>query len=232
MPILDTDRPSTPRSALRYRPAHPDEAGPVPGMKRRSRPDARASAAKVAQDDLEEEERLPRRPASLSAPRRGTALVAHVKRRFHPMFWLGVGALVLLLLWVGISQLVTWGGNTLNDLRYGYPRTFQMDAVISHHDDPAYPTHLLALNLHGEIILEEFPGGDVSQARSYLLTTLVGPGSDQAVVTLRLIDPLYTGKPDVIVTVGDLLIILVNDQSGFRPPTPSERQQLLPYLQS
>jgi len=107
-----------------------------------------------------------------------------------------------------------------------------MDAVVGHHDDPAHPTHLLALNLRGEILLEEFPGGDVSQARSYILTTLAGHGSDLAVVTLRLIDPGHTGKPDVIVAVGDLLSILINDQGSFRPPTPGERQQILPYLQN
>jgi hypothetical protein len=153
--------------------------------------------------------------------------------RFHPLFWFGAGLLVLLLLIIGASQLIAWGTVKWDDWRYGNPRTFQMDALVGHHDDPAHLTHLLAINLHGEIILEEFPGGNVSQAKSYILTTLAGPDRDLAVVTLRLIDPGHTGRPDLVVMVGNATSVLINDhdQGGFRPPTPVERQQLLPFLQ-
>jgi hypothetical protein len=233
MPILETERQSMPRSALRHRPLHPSQAGPAPVIARRSRPDAVASAAKVAPDDLgvEEEERSPRRSAP--APHQSIAPTTHTKRRFHPVFWLGVGALSLLLLWVGMSQLVTWGSQKLDDLRYGSPRITQMDGILGNGDSTGNPSHLLALNLRGEIIVEVFPSADASRMKAYILTTLSGPGSDRDVVKLRLIDPAHTGKPDIVVQVGESASVLVNDgQGGFRSPTPAEQQQLLPYLQS
>ncbi len=233
MPVLDSERQIAPRSALRYRPLHTDQAQPgsIGARKRRSQPDARITTAPARADDLDTED-CPPAPRPLPALRRkSTTTSPQTRTHLHPLFWLGVGALTLLVLWLGVSQLVNWGNGVLDDIKYGNPRTFQMDAVLGHHDSSAHPTHLLALNLHGEILVEEFPGGDVSQARSYILTTLAGPGSDQVIVTLRLIDPGHTGKPDLLVQVGPSESLLVNDQGSFRPPTPAERQQLLPFLQ-
>jgi hypothetical protein len=133
MPILDTERPIAPRSALRYRPIN--QAGPAPVVVRRSRPDALTTAANIAPDDLDEEEYLPRRPAP--TPRRSA------RRRLHPLFWLGVGALTLIVLWIGISQLLNWGNNVWDDWRFGYPRIAQMDGVLGIGDDIAHPSHLL-----------------------------------------------------------------------------------------
>jgi hypothetical protein len=90
----------------------------------------------------------------------------------------------------------------------------------------------MALNLSGQIIVEVFPSGDASRMKAYTLTTLSGPGSDRDIVTLRLIDPEHTGKPDIVVQVGESVSLLVSDgQGGFRPPTFEERWQLLLYLQ-
>jgi hypothetical protein len=226
MPILDRERPIAPRSALRYRPIHSERTGPVPIASRRSRADALAIAAKIAPDDRDEEE------YTLPTPRRGSASTAPRRRRLHPFFWLGMGALTLALLWLAIAQLVAWGGRTWDDLRYGYPRITQMDGVLGNGDSAASPSHLLALNLKGQILIEVFPSGDVSRAKIYVLTQLSGPDSDREVVTLRLIDPAHTGKPDIVVEVGETVSLLINDgQGGFRPPTLQERLQLLPYIQ-
>ena len=215
MPVLDPER-AMPRSALRYRPiAVTDQTQPGHLVTRPRR---------HAPDDLEGE----REQFS-----RSNVPVQHVptRRRFHPLFWVGLILFVTVLLWVGISQAVTWGTNELDTLRYGTTRTFQMDVLLGNGDSQAHPSHLLALNLHGEIILEVFPSGDVTHVQSYILTTLTGPGSDQAVVTVQLFDPNHTGKPDLIVHVGAMESLLINDQGSFRPPTPLERQTLLPLLQ-
>ncbi|HET8843401.1 MAG TPA: hypothetical protein VFN35_18205 [Ktedonobacteraceae bacterium] len=165
MPMIEAEWATVPRSALRYRPLQTAQARSGQQVPRR-RPSSTPAVPDVQEDDVE---------ASLTpVPRqKRVASTRRVGRRRHPLFWLGVGLLVLLALWVGLTQLVTWGTNKINDLRYGYPRVFQMDAVLGHQDSVAHPTHLLALNLSGEIILEEFPGGDVSKARNYILTSLV-----------------------------------------------------------
>jgi hypothetical protein len=226
MPMLASERPIAPRSALKYRPVLPDQAGPVPVARRRSRrPDARSTAANVMPDDRDEETYLP--PRSLPASRR----TAPRLRRWHPLFWLGLGALTLALFWIVASWLVAWGGRVWDDLSYGYPRTFQTDGVLGNGDSAANPSHLLALNLKGQILLEVFPEGDASRAKVYVLTQLSGRGSDRNVVTVRLIDPAHTGKPDIVVEVADTVSLLINDGLGnFRPPTLQEQRELQPYL--
>ena len=226
MPVLDTERTAMPRSVLRYRPIHVD-AQNHPGQpvvrSRRNIPDARQTVAPFAPGDLGQEE-TPRRsrPATRQA-----APVIRPQRHFHPLFWLGLGLLALVLGWIGLNQAVTWGTGELNTLQYGTTRTFQMDAFLGNGDSQAHPSHLLALNLNGEILLEVFPSGDVSHVQSYILTTLTGPGSDEVVVTIQLFDPGHTGKPDLIIHVGEIESLLVSAQGSFRPPTPEERQQLL-----
>jgi hypothetical protein len=142
-----------------------------------------------------------------------------------------MGFLAALLLWIGISQVVNWGTNEINTLTYGYPRTFQIDTVLGHDDSVAYPSHLIALNLHGQTLIIEFPDGDATHATVYLGPLLFGAKSDLIPVTLRLIDLNHTGHPDVISDAGGLHSVLINTGASFRVPTPAEQQQLQPYLQ-
>jgi hypothetical protein len=234
MPILEAENRSMPRSALRYRPISADEVGPAPVMARRSRPDALATAAKVAPDvwDDEEEQRLlyPRRQRRVPAPRQSATPAAHARRRLPPLFWLGMGALLLLLLWWTISQVLVWSTNQLNTLHYGYPRTFQMDAVVGHNDNAQHPSHFVALNFHGTITIIEFPGGDPAKARTFVLSGVLGPESDLDPVTLKFVDIGHTGFPDMLIDVGNVESVLVNDQGTFRSPSPAEQQQILQQL--
>lgn len=230
MPVADIERTTMPRSALRYRPLQSDQAAPgsIALRKHRASPDVQTLPTSILPEGKKENSKPASSSSALrkqtsSAPRKG-------HRQFHPLFWLGLGVVFCLVLWVGIAQVVTWGTNKINDWRYGYPRVFQMDVVLGHQDSVAHPTHLLVMNLHGEIILEEFPGGDVSKARSYVMTSLVGNGDDLLPVTLRLLQrPGH--QPDLVVEVGETFSLLVNNQGSFRAPTPDERQQLLLLLQ-
>lgn len=235
MPVLDTERQSTPRSALRYRPIHTEQvrSTPVVSRSRRSRAeDTVHTTPSLRLSDIEQGEGQAQPRRQTSVVRRRNTLFSHARRHFHPLFWLGLGLVAILVFWLVISQVVTWGTNKLNDIKYGYPRTFQMNAVLGNGDSPTHPSHLLALNLSGEIILEVFPAGDASHAKDYILTTLAGPESALVPVTLQLIDPGHTGKPDLVINIGAIQSVLVNDQGSFRPPTPVEQQQLLTYLQA
>ncbi|HET8841394.1 MAG TPA: hypothetical protein VFN35_07990 [Ktedonobacteraceae bacterium] len=224
MPVLNPERATMPRSALRYRSLQVGQARPGQTVSRRRTSSAPPTLPDVKEDDVSLA-RAPRQKRVASRRR--------VVHRQHPLFWLGVGVLLLLALWVGLTQLVTWATNAINDFRYGYPRAFQLDAVLGHQDSAAHPTHLLVLNLHGEILLEEMPGGDVSKARSYILTSLVGSGSDLLPVTLQLLPRQdRPGQPDLVVQVGDTISLMINDQGKFRPPTPAKRQQRLSLVQA
>ena len=81
--------------------------------------------------------------------------------RSHPLLWLGLGMILALLMWYGLSNLAAWWQVHQNDVNYGRPRTVQYDVVVGHNDDSAHPTHIIAINLNAHIIIIEIPGGDV-----------------------------------------------------------------------
>jgi hypothetical protein len=141
------------------------------------------------------------------------------------------GLIAMIFLWVGISQVVTWGTNELNTLKYGDPRTFQIDAVVGNGDSAQHPSHFLAINLHGAITILEFPAGDSGRARVLATTSVLGQNADQAVVTLTFIDVNHNGRPDMLIDIDGVESVLINDQGTFHPPTPAEQQQILHALQ-
>src|SRR5690242_10043262 len=147
MPVLDQERVST-RSALRYRPLPvTDQArpGPVTARRSRIRADSSAPAARAIPDELDVEEKEtppPRRRSTAPAPSRKTTQppASRASRHLHPLLFGGVGLMAFVLLWVGVTPAFIWGNNILNGLRYGYPRTFQMDAMVGHQDSASAPS--------------------------------------------------------------------------------------------
>ena len=235
MAVLATERRSATRSALRYRPIDTDEANPGPIMtrQRRSRPDTLVTSAPALPDDsASEEEKRParRQRAVTSVSQRKNQSSVRVWQRFHPLFFVGAGLLLTILLWTGITQLVAWGTNEYNTITYGYPRTFQTDAAVGHQDSTGSPSHFLALNFHGQIEVIELPGGDATHARIFLGPQLFGPNNDLAPVTLRFIDLNGDGKPDMVIEVQGSQIVFLNDQGSFRPLRPGEQNPIMQRL--
>lgn len=130
--------------------------------------------------------------------------------------------LVTLMLWVAGTQLISWGQCALNTLRYGYPRTFQIDAVVGHQDSARSPSHFLSINLHGRIQVVEWPGGDASHARIYLGPQLFEPDSDQQPAFLSFADVSGDHRPDMLIDVEGSRIVFINDAGSFRPPVAGE----------
>jgi hypothetical protein len=124
-------------------------------------------------EEEEREERARRVPTSARyTPLEARALVPvsppqdrHARRERrrpkHPLFSLGLGVLSAVgLLTLLLGPVGSWWQTWSDDRTYGSPRTFQIDAVVGHDDSPRHPSHFLALNLHGELIVIELPGGD------------------------------------------------------------------------
>jgi hypothetical protein len=217
MAVIDPER-TLPRSALRYRPVSVSDQAQLGRLVRRP--------CRHVPDDLERE------PARRASPR-SIAPVQRVRPRWHlhPLFLLGLVLLVATLLWVGMTQALTWGTNELNTLKYGEPRTFQIDAVVGQGDSAQYPSHFIAVNLRGTVTILEFPAGDASHARVLASTSLIGPDANQAVVTLHFVDLNHDGRPTMLIDIDGVQSILVNDGTTFRPPTPPEHQSILQALQ-
>ncbi|HEY0753142.1 MAG TPA: hypothetical protein VGD98_04205 [Ktedonobacteraceae bacterium] len=155
----------------------------------------------------------PRTAAPVPTAKAGTS--ARARRHFHPLFFVGLGLLATVLLWVGVTQLLVWGTNTYNTIVYGYPRTFQIDQAVGHHDSPQQPSHFIAMNLKGHIIVIEMPGGDVSKSIVFSGPTLFGSGGDLAPVTLTFEDVQHNGKLAMIIHVQGNQFVFLNQNGTF-----------------
>jgi hypothetical protein len=142
--------------------------------------------------------------------------------RQHWLGYAGLALIVMLLGWIVLSVFTNWWTVAQDDLHYGRPRTFQMDAVVGHNDSAAFPSHFIALNLNRHIQVIEFPGGDSTKAKVYVGPILVGPGQDLSAVTLTLKDVNGDGKPDLILNVQDSHFVFINDNGQFRTLHPGE----------
>jgi len=140
------------------------------------------------------------------------------KRKVHWLVYVGLGLILMLLGWYGFSSLGTWWQMHQDDTTYGNPRTFQTDAVVGHADSSTSPTHFIAVNLNGNILVIELPGGDAAKARSYTITSIPGNAGNPP-VKLVFQDINRDGKLDLVVQIGDpeqvVTVILFNNGTQF-----------------
>ena len=253
MPTLEQTDGSLPRSALRYRPTEAstitvDEYStgantPVLQVRRASRirqpqavdgdteqgnsDPAQTSRGKATVDKARHALTMPTNLPRTPRPKMST----RHRSRLHPLFFLGVGMLATLALIAVLSIVTNWFATTLDDLRYGRPRTSQIDAYVGHNESAGNPSHFLVVNLHGRIEIIELPGGDASHARIYIGPQLYGSNAGLIPVTLSFLDVNGDHKPDMIITFQGTQVVFINDQGGFRPLWPQEREGVDRYLQ-
>jgi hypothetical protein len=139
--------------------------------------------------------------------------------------------MAMLALWLLGSNLVSWGTQTYNDIHYGYPRTFQIDAVVGHTDSKSHPSHFIALNLNRQAIVIEMMGGDPQKAITYVAPVVIaGPNGDRAPITVEFRDVTGDNRPDMILHIHlptqDQISIFVNDGSKFRPSNNNDKIHL------
>jgi hypothetical protein len=175
--------------------------------------------------------KLPKTPPPTAPTRKGRSLRNRLNLRTHPLLLLGIGMILMLVLWTMLTLVANWWNTTWDDLHYGRPRTFQTDAVVGHNDSASNPSHFIALNLNGRIEVIEFPGGDASKARIYIGPQLYGNGQELIPVTISFVDVNGNHHPDMIIRFQDTRIVYINDQGEFRPANANEIQAVQQYLQ-
>ena len=137
------------------------------------------------------------------------------KRRIHWLAILGIGMFLMLLLWAGLSWLVSWvQANQLN-ATYEFPRIAQADAVVYPGDTSQHPSHYLFLNLQGTVLIVELPHGDSAKARIYKGPTLYSDNADQVPVTGEF--RVVNGKVEMLVHIQDRIVLYINDGTQFKP---------------
>ena len=136
----------------------------------------------------------------------------------HSMHWLmyvGVGMIAALALWLTFSSLLAWGVGKYNDIVYGYPRFYQTDAVVGHNDSQAHPSHFVAMNLHGQVVVVELAGGNPNRSFDYVGPSMIAKGDDLIPITLTFSDVHHNGKPDMVIHIQDREFIFCNDGTKF-----------------
>ena len=143
--------------------------------------------------------------------------------------WRAAALAYLLLLILGyllLNPVFAWGQRRLDDLRYGFPRTTQLEAYVGHNEVGGAPTHLVALNLHRQVSVLELPGGDPAQVRVVAGPYLVGGDGEYVVPHLALQDVDGDGNVDLLLQLRDEVVVYLNKDGTFRLITPAERAQL------
>ncbi|NWG22673.1 MAG: hypothetical protein HXY39_20390 [Chloroflexi bacterium] len=143
--------------------------------------------------------------------------------------YLVTGLLALLAIYAVMGNVVGWGQERIDDLRYGATRTFHTRAVVGHDDSAAMPTHFIAMNLNRQVVILEIPGGDSAKTRVITGPYLFGAGEDKTPILLAFSDVTDDGMPDMIVNIKNEAIVYVNRDGQFQPVSPEERAMLMAH---
>jgi hypothetical protein len=148
----------------------------------------------------------------------------HDKR--FPLIAVVIGMLLMAALFLMLNTLGSWWQVHQDDVTYGRPRTFQVDAVVGHNDSVTNPSHFILLNLNRHVVIIELPGGDTTHSRIYNGPTLFGNGQDLTPVTAVFKDVNSDGKIDMIVQIQDQRLVFINDGTQFVPQQPGQQVHL------
>ncbi len=129
---------------------------------------------------------------------------------------LGVVMLFMLFGWMAFSWLSTWWQGVTDTIKYGTPRTFQVDQNVNQGDSVEHPDHFLALNLHGLVEVVQINPQTAALDHIYAITT-----TNDASNPVTLSFPLVDGKLYLDVSIGDsnpYTVRLVSDGKQFVAP--------------
>ncbi len=102
----------------------------------------------------------------------------------------------------------------LSPKRCQSPRTFQIDAVVGHHDSAQNPSHFVAINLNQHVLIIKNPYGDASHSVVFSGPTLLTP------FTLTFRDMNQDGKLNMIVTIQGNQLVYLNKNGPFVSAPP------------
>ena len=239
MPALLDANEITPKSLLRHRPINPTTKGkkakttdqwePAVTVARASRTRHIPSASAPKETPSLIQERKTEEPITQESQKdqkdqktqkicqeqkKTTASVTHMRRPSWVLLFVA-GMVLATGLVLGGQLIGAWWGNTWNTLHYGYPRTYQADAFVGDEMGKT-PSHFIALNLHDQIEILEFPGGDATHVRIYQGPRLYGPNADLVPVTLRFVRGTNPKYPDMLVQFQGMHVLFRNIHGTFQ----------------
>jgi hypothetical protein len=165
---------------------------------------------------------------NLRSVQRAQARSPLLPRRLHTATYGVTLLLAALAVYAAISLVVGKAHIVVDDVRYGRPRTVQLDSFVGHDEPAGHPTHVIAMNLNRQVVVVELPGGDAGKARTIVGPYLFGADEDLTPVLPSLRDMDGDGQPDLLLDIRREQIVYLNKDGAFRLPTPDEQVHLNP----
>ena len=221
MPVLTSSDRLAPKSLIRHRPIDSDtKVTEPPRVPRASRTQThkpsvtpKPSGATVPIDvPVWKHSGKPSRPGSLDGKKQ--LLMQGSPQTWHWTILVGLTMMGMVLLALVVQLVWSWGTGISNDIHYGMPRTTQVDAYVGHESGKT-PSHFIAENLRGKVLIIEFPGGDVQHARIFVGPQISGTDADQEPITLSFVDHKGDHHPDMIVHFGSVEVWYANQHGTF-----------------
>lgn len=185
-------QPATPRTIVRF--THHQGKPPAPPIQRASR----------LKPQTEE-------PHPIPVSQKSTH-----RTRPHLLVYIGLCLCIMLIGWMLFGALANWVQVKADDLRYGYPRTFQTDADVGH----GGISHFTVENLQGHILITEVQLDHPDKGRLYLCCTLTGAHADLLPATVSFEDVNHDGSLAMLVIVDNTKHAFRNlGKDGFQVPT-------------
>ncbi|MFL5692204.1 MAG: FG-GAP repeat domain-containing protein [Ktedonobacteraceae bacterium] len=128
-----------------------------------------------------------------------------------------IGAIFFLSLYLFIAGVaMPWVQGLENHWTYGQDGVFHMQAYLKQGDTPDNPSDLYAYIAHGVVVVTVVQDGSV---KTYPLI-VQGSSTSGFLVTLEVRDMNGDGKPDILVRVSGLTVIMWNNGTLFQGTKP------------
>src|SRR5262245_22712505 len=100
----------------------------------------------------------------------------------------GLVAIAVFVAYQLAATVTLWAQIKVNDLRFGYPRSVQREGYLGYREATGRPSHLVAMNLHRQVLVVYMPGDDPLHPTVLRGPYLTGANAQFQPVTLRLVD--------------------------------------------
>jgi hypothetical protein len=134
----------------------------------------------------------------------------HSGNKKHPLFYIGGGLALILTGSFLLNMLTSWANTEMDQLHYGYPRTYQTNIDVGH----GGISHFTVENLGGHIVVYELPSTDVTKAVIYSGPTLSGGNADLAAAVVTFADVNGDGRIDMILEVDNTKYLFISGDDG------------------